>query len=40
MKRLLISFLIGLDERYLARHPNGDGPVLRRVNAWINRRFS
>lgn len=33
----LARFLAWVDEWYLARHPHGDGPIVRRINAWIDR---
>lgn len=35
----LARLLLAIDEWYLRRHPNGDGPILRRINAWIDKHF-
>jgi hypothetical protein len=35
---MIARLLIALDEWYAARHRDGDGPLVRRFNAWINRR--
>ncbi len=37
MPEFIIRALAWLDEWYLDRHPVEDGPVLRRINRWIDR---